>query len=43
MTAFSRVVLLPPRGQPLFYDGSYLVMLVRGPATSPLAGDAAGD
>lgn len=43
VTAFSRVVLLPPRGQPLFYDGSYLVMLVRGPATGPLAGDAAGD
>lgn len=29
VTAFSRVVLLPPRAQPLFYDGSYLVRLVR--------------
>jgi len=37
VTAFSRVVLLPPRGQPLFYDGSYLVMLVRGPSTRPPA------
>jgi len=31
VTAFSRVVLLPPRGRPQFYDGSYLVMLVRDP------------
>lgn len=30
VTSFSRVVLLPPRAQPLFYDGSYLVRLVRG-------------
>lgn len=30
-TAFSRVVLLPPRARPQFYDGSYLVMLVRDP------------
>ncbi len=27
--AFSRVIMLPPAGQPEFYDGSYLVMLVR--------------
>ena len=40
VTAFSRVVLLPPRGQPLFYDGSYLVMLVRDPA--PRAGVSDG-
>jgi len=37
VTAFSRVVLLPPRGQPLFYDGSYLVMLVRDSFSRPLA------
>ena len=29
ITAFSRVVLLPPRARPQFYDGSYLVLLVR--------------
>lgn len=29
VTSFSRVVLLPPRARPQFYDGSYLVMLVR--------------
>jgi hypothetical protein len=40
VTAFSRVVLLPPRGQPLFYDGSYLVMLVRDAA--PRAGVSDG-
>ena len=28
-TSFSRVVLLPPRARPQFYDGSYLVLLVR--------------
>lgn len=28
--AFSRVILLPPGGQPTFYDGSYLVLVVRG-------------
>lgn len=27
---FSRVILLPPRGLPTFYDGSYLVLAVRG-------------
>lgn len=32
VTSFSRVVLLPPRARPRFYDGSYLVMAVRGPA-----------
>ena len=31
VTSFSRVVLLPPRARPRFYDGSYLVMVVRGP------------
>ena len=31
ITSFSRVVLLPPRARPRFYDGSYLVMVVRGP------------
>lgn len=31
VTSFSRVVLLPPRARPQFYDGSYLVMLVRDP------------
>jgi hypothetical protein len=31
VTSFSRVVLLPPRARPQFYDGSYLVMAVRGP------------
>jgi hypothetical protein len=41
MTAFSRVVLLPPRGQPLFYDGSYLVMLVRD--AGPHAGGSDGE
>ena len=30
VTSFSRVVLLPPRARPQFYDGSYLVMAVRG-------------
>ena len=30
VTNFSRVILLPPRGQPTFYDGSYLVLAVRG-------------
>lgn len=29
-TRFSRVVLLPVRGQPNFYDGSYMVLVVRG-------------
>ena len=29
VTAFSRVVLLPTRGRPNFYDGSYMVMVVR--------------
>lgn len=29
-TNFSRVILLPPRGLPTFYDGSYLVIAVRG-------------
>lgn len=29
VTSFSRVVLLPPRARPQFYDGSYLVLLVR--------------
>jgi len=29
VTAFSRVVLLPTRGRPSFYDGSYMVMVVR--------------
>lgn len=28
-TKFSRVVLLPVRGQPHFYDGSYMVIVVR--------------
>lgn len=28
-TAFSRVVLLPTRGRPHFYDGSYMVLVVR--------------
>ena len=27
---FSRVILLPPRGLPTFYDGSYLVLAVHG-------------
>lgn len=31
VTAFSRVVLLPPRAHPEFYDGSYFVLLVRDP------------
>lgn len=31
VTSFSRVVLLPPRARPQFYDGSYLVLLVRDP------------
>ena len=30
VTAFSRVVLLPRAGRPHFYDGSYLVLVVRG-------------
>ncbi|MGE0486999.1 MAG: DUF1566 domain-containing protein [Gammaproteobacteria bacterium] len=30
VTAFSRVVLLPPAARPAFYDGSYMVVLVRG-------------
>lgn len=30
ITNFSRVILLPPGGRPTFYDGSYLVMAVRG-------------
>jgi hypothetical protein len=30
VTSFSRVILLPPGGRPTFYDGSYLVMAVRG-------------
>ncbi len=30
VTSISRVVLLPPRARPQFYDGSYLVMVVRG-------------
>jgi hypothetical protein len=30
VTSFSRVVLLPPQGRPAFYDGSYLVIAVRG-------------
>jgi hypothetical protein len=30
ITRFSRVILLPPGGQPTFYDGSYLVIAVRG-------------
>jgi hypothetical protein len=30
VTNFSRVILLPPGGQPTFYDGSYLVIAVRG-------------
>lgn len=29
VTAFSRVVLLPTRGRPDFYDGSYMVLVVR--------------
>jgi hypothetical protein len=29
---FSRVILLPPGASPQFYDGSYLVIGVRGPA-----------
>ncbi|MGR8946723.1 MAG: Lcl C-terminal domain-containing protein [Gammaproteobacteria bacterium] len=29
VTAFSRVVLLPRAGRPHFYDGSYLVLVVR--------------
>jgi len=29
-SGFSRVVLLPPRAAPTFYDGSYLVLAVRG-------------
>ncbi len=30
VTNFARVILLPPRGLPTFYDGSYLILLVRG-------------
>ncbi len=30
VTAFSRVILLPPAAHPAFYDGSYMVLLVRG-------------
>jgi len=30
VTNFSRVILLPPAGRPTFYDGSYLVIAVRG-------------
>lgn len=30
VTNFSRVILLPPAGGPTFYDGSYLVVAVRG-------------
>ncbi|HJP36721.1 MAG TPA: DUF1566 domain-containing protein [Gammaproteobacteria bacterium] len=30
VTNFSRVILLPPAGRPTFYDGSYLVLAVRG-------------
>jgi hypothetical protein len=30
ITNFSRVILLPPGGRPTFYDGSYLVIAVRG-------------
>ena len=29
VTSFSRVVLLPRAGRPHFYDGSYLVLVVR--------------
>jgi hypothetical protein len=36
VTAFSRVVLLPPAGRPAFYDGSYMVLLVRGPRAARL-------
>lgn len=32
VAAFSRVVLLPPAAQPSFYDGSYLLLLVRDEA-----------
>ncbi len=36
VAAFSRVVLLPPAAQPSFYDGSYLLILVRDdPAAGP--------
>ena len=31
---YSRVILLPPGGQPSFYDGSYLVIAVRGSSAS---------
>jgi hypothetical protein len=30
VTVFSRVILLPPAARPEFYDGSYLVLVVRG-------------
>ena len=30
--SFSRVILLPPGASPQFYDGSYLVIGVRGPS-----------
>ena len=43
ITSFSRVVLLPPRARPRFYDGSYLVMAVRGPtASEPAPSPGAG-
>ncbi len=34
ITQYSRVILLPPGGQPSFYDGSYLVIAVRGGSAS---------
>ena len=38
ITQFSRVILLPPGGQPTFYDGSYLVIAVRGGNESQASG-----
>lgn len=42
ITQFSRVILLPPGGQPTFYDGSYLVIAVRGGSESQARGPRQG-
>ena len=42
VTQFSRVILLPPGGQPTFYDGSYLVIAVRGGSESQAPGSRQG-
>lgn len=42
ISQFSRVILLPPGGQPRFYDGSYLVIAVRGGNGSQASGSPQG-